>query len=54
MHLKIRQFLNMIGAFLADQYKRPPGCCASGGLSRSELDGRPARGDKATRPQSDR
>jgi hypothetical protein len=50
MLLKVRRFLNMIGASLADHYNRPPGCCAAGGLTRSQLEGRPMRADKASRP----
>jgi hypothetical protein len=40
MLAQIKRFFDAIGAFLDDQYRKPPGCCASGGLSAAELEGR--------------
>ena len=33
------RILRQLNAYLEEFYSRPPGCCASGGLSVSELNG---------------
>ena len=46
MLAKLQRFFKVIGEFLNKQYHRKPGCCASGGMSVSEMEGRrPASGE---------
>ena len=41
-----KRIFRAIGSFLAGQYHRKPGCCASAGLSVEALEGRRPVGDQ--------
>jgi hypothetical protein len=50
MRVRLRRILNQINVFLTDYYDHSAGCCAAGGLSVAQLEGKRSQPEGAQEP----